>query len=85
MPSVNNPILKGFNPDPSICRAGDDFYIVDDLQVLVLDEDTGLVHFESGKEGVIETMVVDLFEVDGLMRFTKTSASPAHTSLLKAY
>lgn len=23
----DNPILPGFNPDPSICRAGDDFYI----------------------------------------------------------
>ena len=27
MPRVVNPILKGFNPDPSICRVGDDFYI----------------------------------------------------------
>jgi xylan 1,4-beta-xylosidase len=24
---IKNPILTGFNPDPSICRAGDDFYI----------------------------------------------------------
>ena len=23
-----NPILKGFNPDPSICRAGNDYYLV---------------------------------------------------------
>lgn len=23
-----NPIIPGFNPDPSICRAGDDFYLV---------------------------------------------------------
>ena len=22
------PILKGFHPDPSICRVGDDFYLV---------------------------------------------------------
>lgn len=27
MPKVNNPILRGFHPDPSIVRAGDDFYI----------------------------------------------------------
>lgn len=27
MPHITNPILRGFNPDPSICRAGDDFYI----------------------------------------------------------
>lgn len=26
--SFNNPILSGFYPDPSICRAGDDYYIV---------------------------------------------------------
>ncbi|MFS2223119.1 glycoside hydrolase family 43 protein [Pantoea sp. B65] len=24
---VQNPILKGFNPDPAICRRGDDYYI----------------------------------------------------------
>ncbi len=27
MPKIINPILKGFNPDPSICRVGDNFYI----------------------------------------------------------
>ncbi|MEM9301757.1 MAG: glycoside hydrolase family 43 protein [Pseudomonadota bacterium] len=26
-PMLENPILPGFNPDPSICRVGDDFYI----------------------------------------------------------
>ena len=24
---IINPILPGFNPDPSICRVGDDYYI----------------------------------------------------------
>ena len=24
---IANPILRGFNPDPSICRVGDDYYI----------------------------------------------------------
>lgn len=27
MSTIQNPILKGFNPDPSICRRGDDYYI----------------------------------------------------------
>ncbi len=27
MKYIENPILKGFNPDPSICRVGDDYYI----------------------------------------------------------
>ena len=25
---ITNPILKGFNPDPSICRDGDYWYLV---------------------------------------------------------
>lgn len=24
----NNPIIKGFNPDPSVCRVGEDYYLV---------------------------------------------------------
>ncbi|OLP61474.1 beta-xylosidase [Xaviernesmea oryzae] len=27
MSKIQNPILPGFNPDPSICRVGDDYYI----------------------------------------------------------
>ena len=27
MAVIRNPILPGFNPDPSICRVGDDYYI----------------------------------------------------------
>ncbi|KAI0756014.1 beta-xylosidase [Daedaleopsis nitida] len=27
MPPIRNPILPGFNPDPSICRVGEDYYI----------------------------------------------------------
>ena len=27
MTIIHNPILKGFNPDPSILRAGEDYYI----------------------------------------------------------
>ena len=26
--TFNNPILSGFYPDPSICRVGDDYYMV---------------------------------------------------------
>lgn len=25
--TIRNPILPGFNPDPSICRVGEDYYI----------------------------------------------------------
>ena len=27
MKMIQNPILRGFNPDPSIIRVGDDYYI----------------------------------------------------------
>lgn len=27
MPQITNPILPGFNPDPSILRVGEDYYI----------------------------------------------------------
>ena len=26
-----NPIISGYNPDPSICRVGDDFYLVNSI------------------------------------------------------
>lgn len=25
---IKNPIIPGFYPDPSICKAGDDYYLV---------------------------------------------------------
>ena len=28
MRTITNPILPGFHPDPSICRVGEDFYLV---------------------------------------------------------
>lgn len=28
MPEIQNPIIRGFNPDPSVCRVGDTFYLV---------------------------------------------------------
>lgn len=24
----NNPVISGFHPDPSVCKAGDDYYLV---------------------------------------------------------
>ena len=27
MPTIRNPILRGFNPDPSILRVDDDYYV----------------------------------------------------------
>lgn len=27
MYTITNPVLTGFNPDPSMCRQGEDYYI----------------------------------------------------------
>ncbi|MER5185233.1 glycoside hydrolase family 43 protein [Streptomyces sp. NPDC002896] len=28
MPTYNNPVISGFHPDPSVCRVGEDYYLV---------------------------------------------------------
>ena len=28
MPAFSNPVISGFHPDPSVCRVGDDYYLV---------------------------------------------------------
>ena len=28
MPTVTNPVIRGYHPDPSICRVGEDYYLV---------------------------------------------------------
>ena len=28
MENYQNPVISGYNPDPSICRVGEDFYLV---------------------------------------------------------
>ncbi len=47
---AKNPILKGFYPDPSICRAGDDYYIVNSSFVYApgvpIFHSKDLAHFE---------------------------------------
>lgn len=50
MRTFSNPILKGFHPDPSICRAGDDFYLVNStfeyFPGLPIYHSRDLVHWE---------------------------------------
>ena len=31
---LQNPIFKGFNPDPVICRKGDDYYVAVSLSLI---------------------------------------------------
>ncbi len=50
MGTFHNPILTGFHPDPSICRAGDDFYLVNStfeyFPGLPIYHSRDLVHWE---------------------------------------
>jgi len=50
MKTFRNPILTGFHPDPSLCRAGDDFYLVNStfeyFPGLPIYHSRDLVHWE---------------------------------------
>jgi|GEM_PF-5935777 len=35
---LKNPILPGFNPDPCICRKGDDYYMVEATRIELVSE-----------------------------------------------
>jgi beta-xylosidase len=51
MPTVRNPILRGFNPDPSICRVDDDYFIATStfewFPAVRLHRSRDLVHWET--------------------------------------
>jgi len=51
MPTITNPILRGFYPDPSICRVGDDYYIATStfewFPGVRLSHSTDLVHWRT--------------------------------------
>lgn len=46
---IQNPILKGFHPDPSIIRVGDDYYVATSTFVwwpgIRLHHSRDLIHF----------------------------------------
>lgn len=45
-----NPVIPGFHPDPSVCRAGDDFYLVNSVfnisPAVPLFHSKDLIHWE---------------------------------------
>jgi len=51
MPIISNPILRGFFPDPSICRVEDDYYIATStfewFPGVRLSHSTDLVHWRT--------------------------------------
>lgn len=51
MPTLLNPILRGFNPDPSICRVGDEYFVATStfewFPAVRLHRSRDLVHWET--------------------------------------
>ncbi|PHN01671.1 glycoside hydrolase 43 family protein [Flavilitoribacter nigricans DSM 23189 = NBRC 102662] len=64
--SVQNPILAGFNPDPSICRVSDDYYLVNSsfayFPGIPILHSKDLIHWEQIGAAIDRTEQVDLSE-----------------------
>ncbi|MCC7204117.1 MAG: glycoside hydrolase family 43 protein [Phycisphaeraceae bacterium] len=64
MSTITNPILPGFNPDPSICRFGDDFYVATSTfewwPGVQIHHSRDLVHWRLLTHGVREARLLDL-------------------------
>ncbi len=63
----NNPIIRGFFPDPSIVRVNDDFYMVNStfqyFPAIVIQHSKDLVHWEIIGHAVTENEHLDLSEL----------------------
>ncbi|OUU11967.1 MAG: glycoside hydrolase 43 family protein [Verrucomicrobia bacterium TMED40] len=61
---ITNPILPGFNPDPSICRVGDDYYIATStfewFPGVQIHHSKDLVHWELIGQALNEKRMLDL-------------------------
>lgn len=65
--SYENPILRGFHPDPSILRRGDDYYMVNStfqyFPAILISHSRDLVHWETIGHAVTESRYLDLSEL----------------------
>ena len=68
MATYKNPIIKGFNPDPSICRVGNDFYVVIStfqfFPGVAIYHSTNLVEWELINYCLTDKIQLDLEEVE---------------------
>ena len=60
----SNPVLSGFYPDPSVCRVGDDFYLVNStfqyFPGLPIHHSKDLIHWEQIGHCINRTSQMDL-------------------------
>lgn len=65
---VKNPVLPGFNPDPSLVRAGDDYYIATStfewFPGVCIHHSKDLVNWEIASYALTDDLAVDLTGVD---------------------
>ncbi len=64
---IRNPVLPGFNPDPSICRVGDDYYIATStfewFPGVQIHHSRDLVHWHLLTHALHETRLLDMCAV----------------------
>ena len=65
MTIIQNPILTGFNPDPSICRVGEDYYIAANgaHQWYYRDNNYGTDYYQSGGRHYYYDSIADSYYV----------------------
>jgi xylan 1,4-beta-xylosidase len=65
--TYENPILRGFHPDPSILRAGDDYYVVNStfqyFPAILISHSRDLVHWETIGHAITESSSLDLSDL----------------------
>lgn len=66
--TYSNPILRGFFPDPSIVRVGDDYYMVNStfeyFPAIVISHSRDLIHWEIIGHGVTRNDYLDFFGLE---------------------
>ena len=66
---IQNPILPGFCPDPSIIRVGEDYYIAKSNGAKIIKEE--LMEWDSEAQKEIVNILADIIESDELIGFDR--------------
>ena len=78
--TFQNPLKSGFYPDPSICRVGDDYYMVTSSFVyfpgLPIFHSKDLVHWEQIGHGIHSPEQLDYNRVGGRRSFAYRPLTP---------
>ena len=88
MVTVKNPILMGFYPDPSICRKGEDYYIVNSSFVYApgvpIFHSRDLAHWEHASGMTEDAYWASMFETRKLMLTLESYTQAQEAAFLAA-